>query len=166
MTPAPEMPHAADVDPEDTPRVRLVELGRVRSRARRETRTGTPSTLSCEQSRTPPDIETMREVVDRLLAPDAVPEALPPTADELDTLTRQLRGHLELLLPEVEETAKRLPRQSIPRYCALACAGEARERLRAEPTRRFGGPAGHARRLARTLNALCDHWETLAETAP
>lgn len=110
----------------------------------------------------PPDIETMRDAIDRLLDPDAVPEALPRVPGELETLTLQLRGHLALLLPEVEETAKRLPRQSIPRYCALVSVGEARERLGAEPTRRFGGPAGHARRLARTLNALCDHWEVLA----
>ncbi|WP_406100795.1 DUF6415 family natural product biosynthesis protein [Streptomyces canus] len=119
-----------------------------------------------EREQRPPDIDTMREIVDRLLDPDAVPQALPPAPGELETLTLQLRGHLELLLPEVEETAKRLPRQSIPRYCALACIGEARERLRSEPTRRYGGPAGHARRLARTLNALCDHWEALARVTP
>lgn len=108
----------------------------------------------------------MRAVIDRLLDPGAAPGTLPPAPGELEMLTLQLRGHLELLLPEVEETAKRLPRESVPRYCALACVGEARERLRAEPTPRFGGPAGHARRLARTLNAVVDHWEALAETAP
>lgn len=108
----------------------------------------------------------MRAVVDRLLDPDAAPEALPPAPDEIETLTLQLRGHLALLLPEVEDTANRLPRSSIPRYCALACIGEARERLRTEPTPRYGGPVGHARRLARTLNALADHWEALAHTQP
>ncbi|MFI9170501.1 DUF6415 family natural product biosynthesis protein [Streptomyces lincolnensis] len=110
----------------------------------------------------PPDVETMREVIDRLLDPDAVPETLPPAPGELETLTVQIRGHLALLLPEVEEAARKLPRQSIPRFCALACVGEARERLRAEPTPRFGGIPGHARRLARTLNAVVDHWEALA----
>jgi hypothetical protein len=114
----------------------------------------------------PPDIATMRAIVDRLLGPDAVPETLPPAPGEIGTRTLQLRGHLELLLPEVEETAQKLPRASIPRYCALACAGEARERLRTEPAPRFGGPVGHARRLARTLNALCDHWEALTGSAP
>ncbi|MFC8201345.1 DUF6415 family natural product biosynthesis protein [Streptomyces sp. NPDC057298] len=109
----------------------------------------------------PPDIATMRAVVDRLLDPDAAPEGLPPAPGEIETLTLQLRGHLELLRPEVEETAQKLPRASIPRYCALACTGEARERLRTAPSPRFGGPVGHARRLARTLNALVDHWETL-----
>ncbi|MGW7722199.1 DUF6415 family natural product biosynthesis protein [Streptomyces canus] len=119
-----------------------------------------------EREQRPPDLDTMREIVDRLLDPHAVPGTLPPEPGELETITLQLRGHLALLLPEVEDTAKRLPRQSIPRYCALACIGEARERLRSEPTRRYGGPAGHARRLARTLNALCDHWEALARVTP
>jgi hypothetical protein len=117
-------------------------------------------------SELPPDIATMRAVVDRLLDPDAAPDVLPPAPDEVDTLTVQLRGHLELLLPEVEETASRLPRSNIPRYCALACVGEARERLRTGPSSRFGGPAGHARRLARTLNALLDHWEALRGGTP
>lgn len=121
-----------------------------------------PLPATTEQHRLPPDVETMREVIDRLLDPDAVPETLPPAPGELETLTVQIRGHLALLLPEVEETAKKLPRQSIPRFCALACVGEARQRLRAEPTPRFGGIPGHARRLARTLNAVVDHWEALA----
>ncbi|WP_405739840.1 DUF6415 family natural product biosynthesis protein [Streptomyces sp. NBC_00028] len=121
---------------------------------------------TCPEDRDPLDIDTMRAAVDRLLDPDAVPETLPPDPAEIEILTLQLRGHLELLLPEVEDTAKRLPRSSIPRYCALACAGEARERLRTGPSSRFGGPTGHARRLARTLNALLDHWEALTGGAP
>lgn len=124
------------------------------------------SAAACPEDRDPLDIATMRTVVERLLDPDAVPKTLPPAHAEIETLTLQLRGHLELLLPEVEETADRLPRSSIPRYCALACAGEARERLRTGPSSRFGGPTGHARRLARTLNALLDHWETLTGGTP
>lgn len=111
----------------------------------------------------PPDIDTMRAAIDLLLDPDAAPAVLPPAGEELGTLTLQLQGHLNVLLPEVEEAAKRLPRQSVPRYCALVSVGEARKRLRSVPTPGFGGPPGHARRLARTLNALCDHWEVLAQ---
>ena len=110
----------------------------------------------------PPDIETMREVIDRLLDPDALSVgARPPAPCELETLTLQVRGHVALMLPEVRHAAERLPRESIPRYCALISVVEARERMRAEPSRRYGGPAGYARRLARTLNALCNHWEAL-----
>ncbi|WP_282703265.1 DUF6415 family natural product biosynthesis protein [Streptomyces sp. CC219B] len=115
-----------------------------------------------ERDQNPPDIATMRAAVDRLLDPDAAPEALPLDAAGLETLTLQLRGHIQLLLPEIEQAARLLPKASIPRYCLLACAGEARERLRAEPSERFGGAVGLARRLARALNALCDHYEQAA----
>ncbi len=119
-------------------------------------------TVETTSDTAPPDIATMRETVNRLLDPDATPEALPPAAEELVTLTLQIRGHLNLLMPEVEQTAKRLRKDSIPRYCALACLGEARERLRAKPGEGTCGALVYARRLARTLNALCDHLESLA----
>lgn len=122
--------------------------------------TASPSTAEQQDSR-PPDIEEMRASTALLLGPDGAPDVLPPAADELATLTETLRGHLELLATEVARAAGKLDRESIPRYCALACVGEARERLRAQPSTRFGGPPGHARRLARTLNALCDHYANL-----
>lgn len=113
----------------------------------------------------PPDIATMRAVVDRLLDPDVVPEALPPAADEVDTLTLQLRGHIQLLAPEVEEAARKLKKGSVRRYSVLGCVWEARSRLEATPSSRNGGAVGHARRLARVLNALCDHYEALGGDA-
>ncbi len=118
-----------------------------------------PAPSASGQDQSPPDIATMRAVVDEFLHPDAAPEALLSAPADLETLTRQLRGHIALLLPEVEQVAKRLPSGSIPRYCLLACAGEARGRLRETPSPRFNGPVGHARRLARSLDALCDHYE-------
>lgn len=104
----------------------------------------------------------MRETVDRLLDPDAVPEALPPAAEELDALTLQLRGHVQLLVPAVEDAARKLRPGSVHRYTVLACVWEACSRLEAEPCRRYGGEVGYARRLARVLNALCDHHEQLS----
>ncbi|MEU2859913.1 DUF6415 family natural product biosynthesis protein [Streptomyces mirabilis] len=99
----------------------------------------------------------MRSAVRRLLAEDAQP----PSLDELETLTLQLRGHIALLIPEVEATAGRLPKDDVPRYCALACVGEARGKLSQQARPGAGGDAAHARRLARVLNALCDHHENL-----
>lgn len=113
------------------------------------------------QAALPPDIETMRAAAARLLGPDDAPEHLPPAVDELDTLTTLFRGQLELLAPEVEGIAHRLPKDNIPRYCALACVGEARGKLRAEPGPGPHGPVAYARRLARVLKALCDHHENL-----
>jgi hypothetical protein len=99
----------------------------------------------------------MRETAAILLGPDAV--ALAPAAADLDTLTLTLRGHLELLIPEVEQALSTLDKQDPARHCMRACLGDARLRLRAEPSPRHGGPMGHARRLARALVALCEHFE-------
>lgn len=109
----------------------------------------------------PPDLVTMRETVNRLLDPDAGPDTLPPAGDELETLTAAVRGHIEVLAPEVEAAARMLTPGSTRRYTTLGCVWEARSRMEAQPSPRFGGAPGYARRLARTLNALCDHYETL-----
>jgi hypothetical protein len=112
----------------------------------------------------PPDIATMRATAQLTLGPDDAPGyPLAPAGEELDTLTATLRGHLELIAPEVERAAKRLRRESIPRYCALACVGEARGKLQAGPKPSPHGPVTYARKLARVLNALCDHHENLRE---
>jgi hypothetical protein len=105
----------------------------------------------------------MRETVNRLLDPDAVPQALPPSEAELETLTATVRGHIEVLAPEVEAVARQqLKPGSIAKFTLLECVWEARSRLEAEPIQRFGGPPGYARRLARALNVLCDHYERYA----
>ncbi|WP_426568067.1 DUF6415 family natural product biosynthesis protein [Streptomyces canus] len=109
------------------------------------------------------DLAAMRESVNLLLGPDGAPVAQPPSGEELETLTETLRGHLALLIPEVEQVLRRLAKDSIARHCTLACLGDARLRLRAEPTPRYGGAIGYARRLARALNALCEHHEQLSD---
>lgn len=110
------------------------------------------TTATCEV-----DVPTMRQTVVRLLGS----ESEPPAGEELETLTALLRGHMELLVPEIEQAAVRLPHDDVPRYCALACVGEARLKLRARPGPGEYGALAHARRLARVLGALCDHHETL-----
>ncbi|MEU1600062.1 DUF6415 family natural product biosynthesis protein [Streptomyces sp. NPDC005708] len=97
------------------------------------------STVDTKRDARKPDIETMREAVDRLLDPDAVPQALPPGFEELEALTLQLRGHFDLLMPEVDQLARKLARDSVPRYCVLACLGEARQKLAAAPSPAPGG---------------------------
>ncbi|MFF3848064.1 DUF6415 family natural product biosynthesis protein [Streptomyces sp. NPDC002328] len=98
----------------------------------------------------------MRESV-RLLEAAVLP-VQPPPAAQLELLTQTVRGHLELLVPEVEQLARRLDEGSPVRHCMQACMGEARLGLRATPADR-GGPVRHARRLARALATLCDHYE-------
>lgn len=121
-------------------------------------------TSSPEAGTTPVDLALMRETARILLGADTAPDALPPDAAELDTLILTMCGHLELLVTEVELTTGRFHEDNIPRYCALACVGEVRGRLRAQPRPGLSGAVAHARRLARVLNALCDHYETLLAT--
>ncbi|WP_339128810.1 DUF6415 family natural product biosynthesis protein [Streptomyces sp. f51] len=108
----------------------------------------------------PPDIETMRTSARLLLADDGqVPE-------DLHTLALMLTGHINVLIPAVEKATRGLPRNDIPRACAMACIGEAGIRLR------IGWPEdlatvqhSVAMKLARSVNALCDHYENLRGSA-
>ncbi|MEU3896641.1 DUF6415 family natural product biosynthesis protein [Streptomyces sp. NPDC045251] len=112
----------------------------------------------------PVDLEKTRETVRALLNADGGPVLPEPPDTHVTVLTELLRGHLEVMVREVETAAGKLP-DTIPRYCALACIGEARGKLRAAPAARPGGAVAYARRLARVLAALCDHHELMAGDA-
>ncbi|MEU7305360.1 DUF6415 family natural product biosynthesis protein [Streptomyces sp. NPDC007206] len=114
----------------------------------------------------PVDIETMRETAALLLGPDDGPDALPPAAAELDVLTAMLRGHLALLIPEVEAKAGRLPKDRVRRYCALACVDEANRKLRVGDGCTPAARVAVARKLARSVNAMCRHYQLLHGQAP
>lgn len=107
----------------------------------------------------PPDLTTMRATARQLLAPDA-PR---PAADALETLILTVRGHIEVMLPEVEAAAARVGEDEVMHWCALACVGEARRKLGARRGLEQGSALGYARKLARSLNALCDHYLNLAD---
>lgn len=77
----------------------------------------------------PVDVDLMRENAARLLADNAEL----PTAEELGTLVLMLRGHIMLVISEVQAATERLPEDDVPRACALACIGEAHMWLRLEP---------------------------------
>ncbi len=124
-----------------------------------------PTAAETDVANLPPDITGMRATVGRLLGPDDGPDTLPPASDELPVLISTLRGHLELIIPEVEAVAGTLDKDSVPRYCAVACVGEARGKLRATASPNPGGDVAYARRLARVLKALCDHYETLGRAS-
>ncbi|MER6976932.1 DUF6415 family natural product biosynthesis protein [Streptomyces carpinensis] len=107
--------------------------------------------------RLPLDLETMRATARRLLGG----EAQLPTGEGLDTHVLALRGHLELLVPVVEAATLRLPKDHVPRACALACVGEARMRLRLGDGATESVRLAVAVKLARSVNALADHTENL-----
>ncbi|MGW2492353.1 DUF6415 family natural product biosynthesis protein [Streptomyces sp. NPDC001606] len=108
----------------------------------------------------PLDLETMRVAVDRLLADIAEP----PLPEELETLTLQLRGHIMVLIPEVETAAGGCEETAL-RAAALACIGEARRRLDVEPKATLPAGIAHAQRLARSVSSLCIHVENLGAQA-
>jgi hypothetical protein len=113
--------------------------------------------VQTENSTQPVDIATMRQTIGRLLPPDVEPVG----TSEVETLTSLLRGHMQLIIPEIEHAAGKPPKDDVPRYCALACIGEARAKLRAAPGHGPHRAVAYARRLARCLAALCDHYEAL-----
>ncbi|MFG2131820.1 DUF6415 family natural product biosynthesis protein [Streptomyces sp. NPDC048751] len=81
-----------------------------------------------------------------------------------ETLTLQLRGHLMLTIPEVEQLAGQLAEDTTPRVTALADVDEARTRLDLEPGSNLPAGIPHAQRLARSVLALCTHYENLTQT--
>ncbi|MFJ9628110.1 DUF6415 family natural product biosynthesis protein [Streptomyces sp. NPDC101175] len=105
----------------------------------------------------PPDIDLMRGTARLLLVEDPEPLA----ADELSTVISALRGHIAVLVPDVGQLAVRLPKDDIPRACALACCGEARMRMRLDDGDTPDIRTAAAQRLARSVLALCDHYENL-----
>ncbi|MFF4836270.1 DUF6415 family natural product biosynthesis protein [Streptomyces sp. NPDC001315] len=108
-------------------------------------------------SAVPLDIATMLESVRLLLG-----EISPSVADEeLRDLFVLLRDHIQQLIPEVETACLSLPKDDIPRACALACVGEARMRLRLGDGDTNDVRLSVAVKLARSVRALCDHFENL-----
>ncbi|MFB7494325.1 DUF6415 family natural product biosynthesis protein [Streptomyces sp. NPDC056161] len=157
------LPFSSGFPPCDCPRCRKTRTANMD----RSTDTDPVSVAAVSGSTTsPPDITAMRQTTALLLGPNGGTGELPPIPADLDTLTATLHNHLEQLIPEVERQAGRLPEDSIPRHCALACVGEARRRLQAGPSPRYGGNAGNARRLARVLHALCGHYEAPSRHTP
>ncbi|WP_405948913.1 DUF6415 family natural product biosynthesis protein [Streptomyces prunicolor] len=125
-------------------------------RARNATEDG-----AAEVEKLPPDVETMRATGHRALA-----LAAPSTAMDVTLLISQLRGHVELMVTEVEPLAAEHA-ASLPGALAAACLGEARRKLDAGAEIRPLASArlAYARRLARVLGALCDHHRNLGGTA-
>jgi hypothetical protein len=100
----------------------------------------------------PPDITTMRATAARALA-DA------PSAEDLDVLASMLRGHMHVLIPEVEQLAAR--RHDTAGISARACVDEARRKLNLGHGDIEAVRVSVVQKLARSVDALCRHYETL-----
>ncbi|KAA6218935.1 DUF6415 family natural product biosynthesis protein [Streptomyces filamentosus] len=110
----------------------------------------------------PLDLQTMRETALRALGKGS--ENL--SQEELDSLTRALRGMLALAIPEVTAAADKHPQGDVPRICALVGVEEASRHLRARPVPAASPWAPRqAQRLARSVMALTDHYVNLGGRA-
>ncbi|KPI08942.1 hypothetical protein OK074_3466 [Actinobacteria bacterium OK074] len=110
----------------------------------------------------PMDVTTMRETTSRLLADDAEL----PAADKLNDLILLCRGHLMLLIPEVEQAALRLPQDDRHRIEALTGIAQARRRLDLVPDARLPAEVAHAKRLAHSVDCLLRYLENLGGERP
>lgn len=111
----------------------------------------------------PLDAETMRTTTARLLGGRA--DGLQP-ADLLD-LNLLCRGHLTLLVLEVEKAAsRRSPNDDTLTASTLADIDEARRRLNLTLDGRLPHTLAHAQRLARSVDHLLDDLEKLGGGRP
>jgi hypothetical protein len=99
----------------------------------------------------PPDIATMRASAARALAGEH--------GDDLDTLASTLRGHMHVLIPEVEKLAGR--RHGTEAISARACADEARRKLNLGNGDIEAVRVSVVQKLARSVAALIRHYVTL-----
>ncbi|WP_206306847.1 DUF6415 family natural product biosynthesis protein [Streptomyces sp. F001] len=75
------------------------------------------------------------------------------------------RGYLRQLIPRIEQLADVLPPDDVPAKVALAAVGEARRRLDEAESTGLHGEVERVRRLARSVVALCDHYDALTGVA-
>ncbi|MEV7387187.1 DUF6415 family natural product biosynthesis protein [Streptomyces sp. NPDC091215] len=108
----------------------------------------------------PPNARAMRASTLLILAAEEPEKHF--TGAELEQLQQAFREHIRALIPAIRARAYVLPQASVDRTAALAGIGEAEIRLRLGngDTDRVRGAV--AVRLARSVKALCGHYERLA----
>ncbi|WP_269853638.1 DUF6415 family natural product biosynthesis protein [Streptomyces sp. RPT161] len=84
-----------------------------------------------------------------------------PRYEEVEELVLCLRGHIMLLIPEVETLACAQPKDDLCRALALAGIAEARRKLRGDTGTGLASAVLHAQQLARACQALLLHHKRL-----
>jgi hypothetical protein len=110
----------------------------------------------------PPDIATMRATARHVLLGGGLFSDLA----EAQVLVSTLRGHLHVMLPEVEQLAAHQDDHDlallVPVNTAIVACTEVRRMLDVEPRLDLYSTRRVAERFARRLNALIDHYENLS----
>ncbi|WP_432042450.1 DUF6415 family natural product biosynthesis protein [Streptomyces cadmiisoli] len=75
------------------------------------------------------------------------------------------QGQLGRLIPQIEHLCDALPPDDVPAKVALACVGAARQRLKEPEAAGLRGEVERVERLARSVVALCDHYDALTGLA-
>lgn len=107
-------------------------------------------------SKTGPDVAAMRADAAVLLGDDMLPRW-----EEVQRLAHLYRRHVLQLIPAVEAGIARQTPDDVPAAVARACIDEARRRLNEIESPGLDGETKRTRRLARSVLALTDHWESL-----
>ncbi|MEW2631773.1 DUF6415 family natural product biosynthesis protein [Streptomyces sp. NPDC048389] len=118
-------------------------------------------TLDIDTAETRPvDVATMRDTARRLLSLEE-----PPLREDLDVVTDALRGHVQLLVPEIRALIRAQPAGDLHAGIAQVGIEEASRRLTTPLG--FGPDAAYrrARKLALSVCSLCDHYEHLSPSA-
>lgn len=110
---------------------------------------------------TPIDVETIWATIDAVLGESAQL----PRYEEIEEFILRLRGHMMLLIPEIEDRARVLPKDAPARGWALAGVAEAQRKLRCTAGPGLVSAIRHTQQLARSCRALVRHYVRLAGPA-
>jgi hypothetical protein len=92
-------------------------------------------------------------------------QSMLPRHETLKLWHQDLGGFLRHLMPEIEQLAANLPENDVPARVAMVGVGEAQRRLHEPEAAGLLGEAQRVQRLARSVVALCDHYDALSGAA-
>ncbi|MFD7278386.1 DUF6415 family natural product biosynthesis protein [Streptomyces sp. NPDC059862] len=88
-----------------------------------------------------------------------------PRHQTVKGFSQDFHGYLEQLIPQIEQLADVRPPDDVPAKVALAGVGEARRRLDEAESAGLYGEVERVKRLARSVVAMCDHYDALTGLA-
>ncbi|MEV0633797.1 DUF6415 family natural product biosynthesis protein [Streptomyces sp. NPDC050619] len=84
-----------------------------------------------------------------------------PRHQTVKLFSQDFQRYLEQLIPQIEQLTERLPEDDAPAKVASAAVSEACRRVGEPESAGLYGEVERVKRLARSVLALCDHYDTL-----